>query len=115
MQQKNIIIDLILILITGGLWNIWMQYRQIRDYNNINRTKNYSFFKWFIFTLVTFGIYHVYHEYKLTRDIYLLTGNTDNAEIVGLIAGAISITGLWIFVDLYQQELLNRRINAEYI
>lgn len=112
MKEQSIIFDLILILISGGIWNIWMQYRQIRDYNNLIRENKYSFFRWFIFTLITFGIYHVYHEYILTRDIYLLTGNKDNADIFALIGAVLSATGLWVFVDIYQQELLNNKIKS---
>ena len=109
-EKKSIIIDLIFVLITGGLWNLWMQYRQIRDYNILNEDtgKNYSFFKWLFFTIITLGLYHIYHEYKITRDIYILSAEDGDVELVALVAGVISATGLWIFVDLYQQELLNR-------
>ena len=107
-SKKSIIIDLILILITGGLWNLWMQYRQIRDYNKVS-DHQYSFLKWLFFTIITFGIYHIYHEYKLTRDIVKDVDPSADAQLVGLIAGAVSATGLWVFVDLYQQDLLNQK------
>lgn len=107
-SKKSIILDLILVLLTGGLWNIWMQYRQIRDFNKVS-THKYSFFKWAFFSLITFFLYHIYHEYKLTRDMVKEVDPTADAEILGLIAGVISATGLWVFVDLYQQELLNRK------
>jgi hypothetical protein len=106
-EKKNIIIDLILILVTGGIWNIWMQYRQIRDYNIHLGDKKYSFFKWLILSLITFGIYHIYHEYRLTRDMYENVTREKNGLEVGIIAGVISATGAWIFVDLYQQSILN--------
>jgi hypothetical protein len=106
-DNKNILIDFILILITGGLWNIWMQYRQIRDFNIYLDIDKYSFFKWLFLSLITFGLYHIYHEYKLTRDMYESVTSIDNGLEVGIIAGAISATGAWIFVDLYQQSILN--------
>ena len=108
-SKKSIIIDLILVILTGGIWNVWMQYRQIRDYNKASKNPEYSFFKWFLFSLITFGLYHIYHEYKLTRDIAILA-NKEDSELLGLIAGVVSATGLWIFVDLYQQELLNQTV-----
>ncbi|MBD64764.1 MAG: hypothetical protein CME62_06130 [Halobacteriovoraceae bacterium] len=106
-DKKNLIIDFILILLTGGLWNIWMQYRQIRDFNTWLGMKKYSFLFWLILTIITFGLYHIYHEYKLTRDMYQFITKSPNGFEVGLIAGIISATGAWIFVDLYQQSILN--------
>ena len=106
-KKHNLLIDFILILITGGIWNIWMQYRQIRDFNICLGEKKYSFLKWLFLTFITFGLYHIYHEYKLTRNIYESAGNLDNGLEIGIIAGLISATGAWIFVDLYQQTLLN--------
>lgn len=111
LERKNLILDLILILLTAGIWNVWMQYRQIRDFNTLQNVVQYSFFKWLILTVITFGLYHIYHEYKLTRDLWqTYSGNQDGLE-VGLIAGLVSATGAWIFVDLYQQSVLNAMIN----
>ena len=107
-RSKSIFVDLILIFITFGFWNIWMQYRQIRDFNKISNYR-YSFLKWFLFSLITFGIDHVYHEYKLTRGMIKEVEPDSDAQLIGLIAGAISATGLWIFVDIYQQDLLNQK------
>ncbi|MBT4792295.1 MAG: DUF4234 domain-containing protein [Halobacteriovoraceae bacterium] len=106
-EKKNLLIDFILILLTGGVWNIWMQYRQIRDFNICLGERKYSFIKWLILTLLTFGLYHIYHEYKLTRNMYESVAGMGNGLEVGIIAGLISATGAWIFVDLYQQSILN--------
>ena len=110
LKKHNFIFDLVLILLTAGLWNIWMQYRQIRDYNRVSNEKKYSFLKWMILTLITFGFYHVYHEYKLTKSI-CEKNNIKEKEIISIIAAIISITGFWVFVDLYQQEILNQIVS----
>ena len=107
-RKKSIFFDLVLVLITFGLWNLWMQYRQIRDFNNISN-KNYSFLKWFFLSIITFGIYHVYHEYKLTRDMIEEVSPKSDSQLIGIIAGVVSATGLWIFVDVFQTELLNQK------
>lgn len=108
-KKKNFVFDCILILITGGLWNIWMQYRQIRDYNLLTNSDKYSFTKWFLLSLITFGIYHVIHEYRLTKDICIMNGLIEN-EVISIASAALSITGLWVLVDLYQQELINQKV-----
>lgn len=105
MKKHSIIIDLLLILFSFGIWNLWMQYRQIRDINKISN-KKFSFFLWLIFTILTFGIYHVYHEYKLTKTIAQELGS-QNAFVLGIISALLSVTGLWILVDLFQQDMLN--------
>lgn len=106
-EKKSLLFDFVLILLTGGIWNVWMQYRQIRDFNSMSEEQNFSFAKWAILTILTFGLYHIYHEYKLTRHMYeSITGQKNGLE-VGIIAGIISATGAWIFIDLYQQSLLN--------
>lgn len=106
-EKKSLLFDFVLILLTGGIWNVWMQYRQIRDFNSMSEEQNFSFAKWAILTILTFGLYHIYHEYKLTRHMYeSITGQNNGLE-VGIIAGIISATGAWIFIDLYQQSLLN--------
>ena len=108
-KKKNLFIDLILIIITGGIWNIWMQYRQIRDFNSVSNSNQYSFLKWLFFSLITFGIYHIYHEYKLTRDFCLLN-EVNDAELIGIFSGIVSATGFWFIIDLYQQSLLNEKV-----
>ena len=92
-DRKNLVIDLILILITGGLWNIWMQYRQIRDFNAYLGEYRYSFLFWLLLTFITFGLYHIYHEYRLTRHMFEEVAGENKGFDVGLIAGVISATG----------------------
>ena len=113
-KKHGFLFDLILILITGGLWNIWMQYRQIRDFNNLSKYKKYSFLNWFLLTLITIGVYHIIHEYRLTKDICELN-QIGEKESIAIFAAIISMTGLWIFVDLYQQEVINNIIEKEHV
>lgn len=107
-KKHNLLLDFILVIISFGIWNIWMQYRQIQDINTLEKSNEYSFLSWLILSIITFGLYHVYHEYKLTRSLYVQADAGGDPELVALLAGLLSLSGLWIFVDLYQQELLNR-------
>ena len=69
MHVRNIVMDLLLTLITCGLYNFYIQYVQINAINDILKTPKYSFIMWLLLTLVTCGMYHIYHEYIMTRDL----------------------------------------------
>jgi hypothetical protein len=108
MKKHSILFDIILALLTAGLWNIWVQRRQIRDTNTLIGEDKYSFLKWGIFSLLTFGIYHIYHEYIMTKDI-LSNLNNDTAELLSVGAAVCSAFGLWILVDAFHQQKFNER------
>lgn len=106
-ESKSIFIDILLTIITGGLWNLWVQYRQIRDSNLIlppDRRK--SFLMMLILTFITFGIYFIWHEYRLTKDLHIRSQGREKTEVEILCAVA-TFFGLWFIVDSYQQSLLN--------
>lgn len=109
-QQKSIIIDILLTIFTGGLWNIWVQYRQIRDSNYIlPEDQQKSFLFLILLTFITFGLYFVWHEFKLTKHLHIAVYNTEKFE-VELLCGIASFFGLWFIVDSYQQTLINEYI-----
>ena len=83
-EPKNLIIDILLTLLTGGLWNLWVQYRQMKNVNTILKRDSFSPFWTLVFSLLTFGIYFFYHEYKLTDEIYTLTYGVRNKDLAML-------------------------------
>tara|TARA_Y100000034_G_C6887437_1_gene407638 strand:- start:1789 stop:2118 length:330 start_codon:yes stop_codon:yes gene_type:complete len=104
-MQRSIFIDLFLTLITGGIWNFYVQYRQMSDLGKYHN-KEYSFFLWLILSILTFGLYHIYHEYKMTKDILTLS-KSDNIEILSIAAAIATMFALWFIVDTIQQAILN--------
>lgn len=106
-EKKSILIDILLTLFTGGLWNLWVQYRQVRDSNEVlPEDQQKSFILLVLFTLITFGLYFVWHEFRLTRELHSLVYGSERLEIEILCAVA-SFFGLWFVVDSYQQSLMN--------
>jgi hypothetical protein len=106
-EKKSILIDILLTVITGGLWNLWVQYRQIRDTNEaLPEGQKKSFILLLLFSLLTFGLYFIWHEYKLTKELHILVYGSDRLE-VELLCGVATFLGLWFIVDSYQQSLIN--------
>lgn len=118
-KSNSIMFDIVLIILTAGLWNIiWMQRRQIKDCNRLLGHKKYSFILWAIFTFFTAGIYHIIHEYRISKDIYLIYCekkkiSNEMVEFVALASGGSTLFFLWAGADIYQQLLLNEIAESE--
>ena len=109
LEPKNIAIDLLLTLLTAGIWNLWVQYRQMKQTNKLLGRGEYSPIWTLIFAILTFGIYFFYHEYKLTAHIYKLTFAEENKQLA-ILCGIASALGMWFIVDSFQQHMLNSYI-----
>jgi hypothetical protein len=105
-NKKSILFDVLLTLITFGLWNIWVQVRQILDVNEILGRDEFSLSRAFFFSLISFGLYFCYHEYKMTKVLQEKTFDVDNKTAPFLCALA-TFFGLWFVVDSYQQSIIN--------
>ena len=103
---RSIVQDIVLTIVTCGLFNLYIQYVQMNAVNDMINEEKYSFVHWFLFTLVTCGLYHIYHEYRMTEDICRgLKIEGSNEPLVNLL---LSIFGLSIVADAIQQSLINR-------
>lgn len=111
-ESKSIFLDILLTIITFGLFNLWVQYRQISDVNNLKGQKSMSFFLMVILTIITFGLYFIWHEFKMTRELHRLRFGIEKPEVEILCAIA-TFFGLWFVVDSYQQLLLNEIAEGE--
>ena len=110
MKKHNFLIDILLTLITFGIWNLYVQMRQIHDYNDITG-EDMSVVLVFVLSILTFGLYFVYHEFRLTRELRKLLGKPN--FLVELFTGVLAFIGLWFIVDSYQQVLLNEILEKQ--
>ncbi len=103
---RSIAIDIILTIVTCGLWNIWVQARQMRAVNFMINKEKYNFWIWAGLTLITCGIWHIYHEYRLSSDISMAMGKgpSDITPIVHLL---LSVFVLSVIADALQQSEIN--------
>lgn len=97
--------DLVLTLLTVGLFNIYVQYRQMKAVNVLVKEQRYSFLRWAFFTLITFGLYHVYHEYRMSQD--LATRGYRGGLSEPWLAVLLTLTGFHIVLDAIQQSQIN--------
>jgi len=102
---RNIPLDIIITLLTCGLFNLYVQYRQCLALNHMLKEEKYSFLMWLIFTVLTCGLYHIYHEYRKSSDLSdTLHLGGSNEPLVVLI---LSIFGLVLVADAIQQSHIN--------
>lgn len=102
---RSVALDIILTLVTAGLWNIWVQVRQNRAANFMLQEERYDSWRWFLLCLVTCGLYHLYHEYRIGGDIGRCTGKTD--QTFALLHLGLAVVGLSIIADAIQQSEIN--------
>lgn len=103
---RNITTDILLSLVTCGLYNVYWQYKQIEAVNEIIAEERYSFIKWFLLSLITCGLYHIYHEYRMSEDLARALGEEPSAA--GLTAAVLSFFALSIIVDAIHQSKINQ-------
>ncbi len=107
----HIVVDILLTIVTCGIYNVYIQYRQIQAVNAMLGEPRYDFFRWAIFTFITCGLYHVYHEYLVTKDLMKYGG--EHAEWEPLVAVFLSVAGFSWLVDALQQNTINKHFGVD--
>ena len=103
---RNIALDLVLTLVTCGLFNFYVQYQQILAMNDILKKTKYDFFAWLFFCVITCGLYHIYHEYRISTDLAtVLNKSEEKSAIISLL---LTIFGFCFILDAIQQSEINR-------
>ena len=103
----SIVADILLTIVTCGIYNLFVQNRQMKAVNTFLGENKYNFWFWLLITIITCGIYHIYHEYIITKDICKIANLHSNETVVILL---LSIFGLTIVADALQQNMLNEYI-----
>lgn len=102
---RNIALDLIITILTCGLFNFYVQYQQILALNEMLKTPKYDFLKWLVLCIITCGLYHIYHEYRMSQDLAILLKKNNDQD--SLIAVLLTFFGLSIVLDAIQQSDIN--------
>ena len=107
---SNVAADILLTLVTCGIYDLFWQARQFRVLNAFLGRNQFRFWVWLLLTLITCGIYHIYNEYLMARAITTVQRTLGKAptENLPLISLGLSIFGLTLVADAIQQSEINR-------
>ena len=94
---RNVAFDIVLTLITCGLYNLFIQYKQCEAVNDMLGQPKYSFVSWLLLTIITCGLYHIYHEYRKSKDIAEVSGQP--GDQAGLVAIVLTVFGMSIVLS----------------
>ncbi len=108
---RNVATDLILTVLTCGLFYIYVQAKQLEAVNEMIGEPKYDFASWLLFSIVTCGLYHIYHEYRKSGDIVDACGMQDSNEQV--ITVLLSAFGLSFVADAILQGHINRFFGSD--
>jgi hypothetical protein len=111
---SNVATDVVLSIVTCGIYNLFWQARQFRTLNAFQGTTEFRFWSWFLLTLVTCGVYHVYTQYRMGAVITEINRRIERPpnENLALISLLLSIFGLVLVADAIQQSEINAFFDA---
>jgi hypothetical protein len=107
---SNIALDIVLTLITCGIYYFFWQARQIRAINHLLGQEKYNFWLWFLLTLVTCGLFNIYYEYYMAQGLIEAQekhGRVKSKELP-VLSLLLTIFGLSIVADAIQQNEINK-------
>ena len=107
---SNIVVDIILSLVTCGIYNLFWQARQFRVLNAFLGDTRFKFWPWLLLSIVTCGIYHLYFEYVMGNTIMDIQRERGAkvAGNLGITSLFLGIFGLLVVADAIQQHEINQ-------
>lgn len=103
---RSIPLDIILTIVTFGLFNLYVQHQQMRAVNVMVGQEKYRFWIWLLLVILTGGLYHIYHEYRMSVDIAHALGDPTTNE--GILSVILTVFFFWVIADAIQQSNINR-------
>lgn len=107
---SNIAMDIVLSLITCGIYWFFWQARQMRAINHLLGQQRYNFWMWFLLTIVTCGLYNIYYEYYMAQGLVEAQDkrNLPRSKDLPVLSLVLTIIGLNIVTDAIQQNEINK-------
>jgi len=107
---RSIVTDLILTIITCGIYGLYWQYKQMETLNNWLRREDYNFWIWLILSIITCGIFALYYEYKMAKGIIEIQEQNSLrvSRELPLICVLLAIFSLGIVSLAIQQSEINK-------
>jgi hypothetical protein len=110
---SNIVVDIILTIITCGIYLFFWQARQIRTLNFLLREQRFSFVLWFFVSILTCFIFNIYYEYIMAKAIVELQkrDGVQQSNDLPVLSLLLSVFGLHVVADAIQQYEINRLLH----
>jgi len=107
---SSIALDIVLSVITCGIYWWFWQARQMRAINYLLGQQRYNFWIWFLLTIVTCGLYNIYYEYYMAQGIVEAQDNhgRPRSKDLPVLSLVLTIIGLNIVTDAIQQNEINK-------
>jgi hypothetical protein len=108
--NRNIALEIVLTLITCGIYGLIWQYRQMTTLNQWLGREEYNFLLWLVLSLLTCGIYAIYNEYKLGQsiiEVQQVQGFPVSSDIA-VMSVLFTLFGLGVVSLAIQQDAINR-------
>lgn len=111
---SNIALDIILSIITCGIYWFFWQARQMRALNHLLQEKKYNFLLWFVLTIITCFLFHIYYEYYMAQGVVEAQKKYGKAlsNDLPVLSIILAILGLHIITDAIQQNEINKLFGA---
>jgi hypothetical protein len=107
---RSIVVDIILTIVTCGIWSLYWQFKQMETLNAWLQRHDFSFALWLLLSLVTCGIFAIYYEYKMAQGINEIQESNSFrvSRELPLICVLLSVFGLGIASLAIQQSEINK-------
>jgi predicted RNA-binding Zn-ribbon protein involved in translation (DUF1610 family) len=107
---SNIALDIILSIITCGIYWFFWQARQMRALNHLLKEQRFSFLLWFLVSIITCFLFNIYYEYIMAKAVVEIQTKQGKAPSNDLpvLSLILSIFGLHIITDAIQQHEINK-------
>jgi hypothetical protein len=107
---SSIALDIVLSVITCGIYWFFWQARQMRALNYLLKEQRFNFVLWFFVSILTCFLFNIYYEYIMAQAIVEIQRKkgmptSNDIPVLSLI---LSIFGLHIITDAIQQNEINK-------
>lgn len=111
---RNVAVDIILTIVTCGIYGIYWQYKKIDALNGWLERQDFSFGLWLLLSIITCGIFAIYYEYKMAQGIVEIQEKFSLriSRDLPLISLVLCIFGLGIVSLAIQQSEINKFYGA---
>lgn len=106
---SNIVLDIVLTLVTCGIYGLVWQARMFKVVNSFLGQERFNFWMYFLLSIVTFGIYGIYVQYlfgKAIPEVQAQQGAKAN-DSLPVLALVMCVFGLQIAAMAIEQNEIN--------